>query len=404
MAEQLEASRHWIDAWAELQRKSWESWSSLAQQALTSSHSAATDPWQWWQEGWARWREMLLPNADAATQDVYRKLLDQSTHYLRMSQDMLKAFQGMQTAVQMGEDWMKVLNHVFEQARDSFAKMSIEGNDLMRGYLALWGLPLDTWHRVSSSLSLFPGDMLQAVKEGDSRRLGDVLHANLQRFLSIPPVGYTREWQELGQEALQSWLQYQHALSGYLRLMARAGGRTLELMQHRLLEMASAGKQVESLRQFYDLWVDCAEEAYSEVTSAAEFGEASAQLVNAAMTLKRQSQCIMEEAVSTLNLPTRLELDSAHYRVHQLKREVKALQQELKALRAAGGPRDGEDRAVQELRREMEALKEALEQVRAEPAATAGPGEGTRAPRTTGARGARSKAQPRPATSPVEGE
>jgi class III poly(R)-hydroxyalkanoic acid synthase PhaE subunit len=148
---------------------------------------------------------------------------------------------------------MEAVYNVFEQAKDACAKMSVDGNDLARGCLAHWGLPFDTWRRVASSMSLFPGDRLQAFKWEDARHVGDTLHANLQRFLPIPPVGIHRERQELGQQAMQAWLEYQQAQSHYMGVVAKVGGRTLELTQHKLVEMASAGKRIESLRQFYDL-------------------------------------------------------------------------------------------------------------------------------------------------------
>jgi poly[(R)-3-hydroxyalkanoate] polymerase subunit PhaE len=368
MAAPMQSTLNWIDAWADVQRKSWESWSALSQQALSGSPSGAPEVWRYWQEGVEPWRELFWPKIDPAAQDVYRKLVEQGMTYLRLTEEVFKGMQGAQSAIKLGEDWMEVLNRLFDQAKEACSRGSPGGNNLFQGCLALWGLPLDTWRRIASSLSPFPGDMLHGLKEADVHQVGDAVHANLQRFLSIPALGYTREWQEQGQEAARYWLQYQQALGKYMSVVGKVGIHALDLLQRKLVDMAATGKRVESLRQLYDLWVDCGEESYAEITSAAEYGEVSAGVVNASMALKRQGQLMVQEALSALNAPSRRELDTAHFRVHKLNREVKALQQQLKDARtepatgvAGEPPKPAPDPELQTLREDLQALRHALE-------------------------------------------
>jgi class III poly(R)-hydroxyalkanoic acid synthase PhaE subunit len=332
--------------------------------------------------------------------DVYGKLLDQGMNYLRLSQELFGSFQSLQSAAQLGESWTKVLNSMFEQAKQACTQASADGSDVVRGCLALWGLPLDNWRRVASSLSLLPGDMLHGFKEQDVRHLGDALRANLQRFLSIPALGYTREWQEQGQEAMAAWLQYEQAMNRYVGVMSKMVWRALDLLQHKVLEMTSAGTPVENLRQIYDLWVDCSEEAYAEVAGAAEYGEVSAELINASMQLKRHGQLLTEEVMGALNMPTRQELDTAHLRTHQLKGEVKALEQRLKEVLAqepAGGgtlgPKARADGDLAMLRQEMQTLQQELEALKEQLAATPSPAP---AGRTAARTSAAARKNPRP--------
>jgi class III poly(R)-hydroxyalkanoic acid synthase PhaE subunit len=387
MAESSKSMQSWTDAWTDVQRKSWESWSSMMQQALSPSPSAITaDPWRLWLDGMQQWRNALTPKADGTVQDVYGKLFEQGMNYMRLTQEVFKAFQGMQSATKLGQDWMKVLSDILDRARTACANASPGGNDMVQGCLALWGLPMDNWRRVMSSMSAFPGDMLQGIKEQDVQHVGDALRANLEKFLSIPPLGYTREWQEQGQEAAQIWLRYQQAMSRYLTLIGKVGTRTMDLLQARVTAMAADEQQVESLREVYNMLVDCAEDAYAEVASDAEYAEVSAHLLNASMALKRHGQLMVEEMVSAMNMPSRHELDTAHSRTHHLKRELKALQQQLKDA----GPKTRQDglQALQDevrsLRTELDALKtqgaapEAAAPVRAK---TSGAGKKTQAAR-----------------------
>ena len=369
MAESSKSMQSWTDAWTDVQRKSWESWSSMMQQALSPSPSAITaDPWRLWLDGMQQWRNALMPKADSTVQDVYGRLFEQGMTYMRLTQEVFKAFQGMQSATTLGQDWMKVLSDIFDGARAACTSASPGGNDMVQGCLALWGLPMDNWRRVMSSMSAFPGDMLRGIKEQDVQHVGDSLRANLEKFLSIPPLGYTREWQEQGQEAAQVWLRYQQAMSRYLTLMGKIGMRTMDLLQARIVDIAADEKQVESLREVYNMLVDCAEDAYAEVVSDAEYAEVSAHLMNASMALKRYGQLMVEEMAS--GMPTRHELDTAHWRTHNLKRELRALQQQLKdaglTIGSEGGARlDG----LQALQDEVRSLRTELDALKAEGAA-----------------------------------
>jgi poly[(R)-3-hydroxyalkanoate] polymerase subunit PhaE len=268
---------------------------------------------------------------------------------------------------------MKVLSDIFDGARAACTSASPGGNDMVQGCLALWGLPMDNWRRVMSSMSAFPGDMLRGIKEQDVQHVGDALRANLEKFLSIPPLGYTREWQEQGQEAAQVWLRYQQAMSRYLTLMGKIGMRTMDLLQARIVDIAADEKQVESLREVYNMLVDCAEDAYAEVVSDAEYAEVSAHLMNASMALKRHGQLMVEEMASAM--PTRHELDTAHWRTHNLKRELKALEQQLKHA----GVKTHQD-GLQALQDEVRALRTELDALKAQGAApeAAGPARATK--------------------------
>jgi hypothetical protein len=52
-------------------------------------------------------------------------------------------------------------------------------------------------------------------------------------------------------------------------------------MEQRLGERAAAGEAPDSLRELYNLWVDCNEETYGRMLRGAEYSEISGRLFNA---------------------------------------------------------------------------------------------------------------------------
>jgi class III poly(R)-hydroxyalkanoic acid synthase PhaE subunit len=169
----------------------------------------------------------------------------------------------------------------------------------------------------------------------------------MRQFLSLPPVGYTREWQEQAQEWVQHYMDYARALQDFMRLLGTVGQRTTELFSERLAAQLKEGESLDGLRAAYNLWIDCGEEAYAEVVATPDFPHLQAQMVNSLMRLKRHEQEMVNEVMTALNMPTRQEMDTSHKRVYELQRQMSALQDTVEDLAAPQEP-PGESRANRE--------------------------------------------------------
>jgi class III poly(R)-hydroxyalkanoic acid synthase PhaE subunit len=320
---------------------------------------------------------VYLRFAAPATTDIGRMLMEQWMAYLRWGESLVPGAKGEAAPTPFAADWAAAIGRLFGQGGRGAAPTGTWGEtDVMRGLFAFWGLPLDMWGRVMASLSAFPGDALAGPKEAAGQQdSGEIERGPLQRFLAIPPMGYAREHQERGQKAMQDWLGYQRALGVFTSILTRIAMRTGEAVQHRFAER---GKPFESLRQAYELFVDCAEDAYAEVVTAADFGKVIAELMNTAMAVKRHAQAMAEEMANAANLPTRRELDTSHRQLQQLRRQMRALQDQLRrqdlVARAAG------ESSTEVFEREVGALRDEMAELRsrvdAAPARAAGVGRG----------------------------
>jgi len=177
----------------------------------------------------------------------------------------------------------------------------------------------------------------------------------MREWLKLPAFGWLREHQEHYQKGAQAWLDYQEQSARYHALMLQAAQRGYALFEGKLAEREQPGRQIDSLRALYDLWVDAAEEGYAEVALSPEFRAAYAALVNAQMRVRAQVRAEAERVSADLGMPTRSEIDSIGERLQALRREtraqagegalaarVKALEDELAALRAHAGTRDAD--------------------------------------------------------------
>ena len=350
------ATTDWLQAWTDVQRKSWESWSNAAQQAM-SANNAPLDPLKFWQDNLTRlWS--AAGNASQAATDSAKRMADQAASFNGFTGDFFRAFQTIQAAQQAGGDWLSLLNGALDQLKRGFSAATSGGPfDAANSYMALWALPLDNLRRVASFSSPAPGEMLHVFKEEDVRQITDAVRGRMERFLSIPALGYTREWQEQAQNGARYMMDYQHVMSRYTALLNKVGMRSIDLLRDKLVALGQEGKTIDTLRGLYDLWVDCSEDAYAEFAFSEDYRNINAELVDALMRVKHHGQVMAEEMLGALNMPSRRELDTAHARIQDLKRQVMALKQQLKNSQ----PKDMAAQ-LEALRKEVEALKQTRSQ------------------------------------------
>ncbi len=150
------------------------------------------------------------------------------------------------------------------------------------------------------------------------QRAGDAM-------FSLPNFGLAREHQEQAQALGRAWSEYLQQSARYQALVARVGREAAENVQGKLGEHEQPGRQIDSLRGLYNLWVDAAEEAWAEIAMSDEYREVYAAMTNAQMRVRQLVQQQTLEMAGQLGLPTRDEVDSLGRRLQELRRELASL-------------------------------------------------------------------------------
>jgi polyhydroxyalkanoate synthesis regulator phasin len=163
-----------------------------------------------------------------------------------------------------------------------------------------------------------------------------------------PAFGQDREQQMKQQAMAAAVLESLQASARYQALIQRSNAQAMQRLQDKLAERAEPGRQIDSLKALYDLWVDAAEEAYAEIALTDEFREVYGDMVNTQMRVRQMQQQQTEQFCQQLGVPTRSEVSSLGERLQALRREFRASQAPV-----------SEDHAdeIMALRRELTALK-----------------------------------------------
>ena len=346
-----ESADGWARAWLDAQQQYLDAWHKLSRQdkawpmAAGSFGGAGFNPWA---ESLQQWSNLLARGLPRDTRDVSTRLFELGKSYMGMGESFWRLLQHGNDATVCATDWQEMLKNALDQSGKGFMP-GAEGTDPWSGFATLWGLPMNNWRRMVCSFSPFPGEMEKALRGESSMEPGGAT-STIPHYLSVPPVGYTREWQEQTQEWTRLSLEYVKALQGFSQLLGKVMQRAIELFREKMAEVMKTGESMDGLRAVYDLWVDCGEEAYAEMVATPEFPHLQAELVNALMRMKHHEQLMVEEVMTALNVPTRREIDTTHMRVYELQRQLRQLQDAVED----GG-------ALAELRDELEAVREKQE-------------------------------------------
>jgi hypothetical protein len=280
----------------------------------------ATNPWQHALDYWWQGAATALPEEQ---RKLFNEVVRQSRAFLSCGEFFAPLAAVLAKKQGGGGDWEKELHRQFEVLKTQLDAGRVAPG--MESLLGAWQLPRDFWEQTSALLARMP-----------------------QEWLGLMPgakvlAGQRADFTESLREGARLWQAYQQALSDYLQLLTRAAHQGLDRMRDRLL----AGTEVRSLRELYDLWVDCGEAAFGDMMAGPDFAGHFAALVNALSAFRLHSRGIMDAGLAALAMPTAQALGSVQQREAGLRNELRAAQ-----------ARQREDREqLQRLQRELETLR-----------------------------------------------
>ncbi len=289
----------WPGDFASVAQQYWNLWGDALRQAggtpAASMHGAVPG----WQQT-VDWWSTLVPAGHAQVDDVVGRFQRQASQWFGQMQQVAAQFTGRDhDASDIGRAWRSALGMADPTpAHNPFADIfrSMQGG----------AHGLDGW--------------MQQVRPWleNLQRDGD-------RWRHLPTFGLAREHQERWQHLLQAYQDYQHRVGEYDQLMLQVAQDAFVRFERKLEEHAEPGRQVQTARALFDLWIDAAEEAYAQVAMSDDFRHVYGGLANAQARLRLGVQREVEQICTLFGMPTRTEVDSAHRKIVELERALRKL-------------------------------------------------------------------------------
>lgn len=321
------SAQDWMNQWQALAQRYWDGWK--AQGVTPPAGFGSSSPNAPWQAGLDQWAQLFGQGNQQS--DLVDRVTANAKSYVALMQSMITAASGQQGGGSAAS-WTDVLRNGF----------NVPGMDA-----SLWNNPLGTNFRDMAGQGAKGFEQLMA----EFGRGAVPFKQEMLATLGMPAFGLAREHQERWQQLGNAMVEYQEHTNRYNTLILTASQRGFDRFQSKLAEREEPGRQLDSVRAVYDLWIDAAEEAYAEIALTDEFRKAYGAMVNAQMRVRSLMQTEIEQQTRQLGMPTRTELKGVEKSVQELRRHLKA-NQEATTVDVAG--------EIAALRAEVAALKREL--------------------------------------------
>ncbi len=256
-----------------------------------------------WQQAMEFWWNNFNPQMPGFVSPTAQRLMEQSKTFYFLGQHLTELLENFSGASKKSETFLQGLADQIENMKSVIEASQTIGHQSVSDVLDAWQVPGEAWHSLLRNLPGVDQDLTQALKTDD-------LDAFMDKYLNLPGVGYAREFQEKLQKNLFLLRQFLKSNEDYNDAMSKIGVQALDHLHERILKMSEEGEEISSLRQIYNIWVDCNEEAYANFVFSKEYSVLYGDLVNSLTAYKKQSNEIRDELMQASSLPTRTDLEA----------------------------------------------------------------------------------------------
>ncbi len=361
-----------------------DSWAAMSEKMASALQPPPRRPRNPWVEAMQQW-ETMVPGHES--RPYMQRMLDQGKAFFEMSNEINDFLRLLNDVNQSTEEWQSAFRAQMEQMKDAFGTGQGEMS-------ALWSQPIDAFKQAwgqpgfnqETFLKGFSPDMFSGFNPSmftsgfnpsafgsapfmqgfDPNQMLEMFSAPMQeqfeKFIDAPGVGPDREAQERFKKDARLWMNYQTALAEYNTAHQQVGKDTIERLTEKMIELSNEGTTIESMRAVYDVWVDCAEEAYAEFAMSEEYQNVYANLVNSMMAVKQAFRDRVNETAKSMGLPTQSGFDTVLERMQVMRRELRQIKKQ-----GSGGSSNADvsklKAEVNELKSELKSLKAAIEKL-----------------------------------------
>ena len=333
-------------AFTEAQTKVWESWYELIRTApgVMPFSPVAVDQWrELTSQGLKGW----TVESEQVVKDVAQRLHVAQDTAMRFLELSLSAWKAMAPKVKSGEDWQTILANYTTQLRQQVVPSPDGTAKTVQDMAELWRLYQEEWQKLSqpwAESGRRASWQLGQAATGDGSALikltnlyWDAYERTFGRLMESPSLGHTRELNEQLLKGFDSWMDFRRASFEYQVVMSETWCRAFERFIGKLVSLSEGGEPIEDLRQILFLWLDVVDEIFLGVFRSEQYIKMQGQLMNAAMTYRVHEREIVEAFLKFSHLPSRSELDEAHRRIYELRKEVKELKAAFRQMYSLGG-------------------------------------------------------------------
>jgi class III poly(R)-hydroxyalkanoic acid synthase PhaE subunit len=321
------------------QQRMMNNWAALLQSAQETSTTDAQTLQSLlliWRETVQRGIRALTQHGDPAAQDIAGKIFISQLNMLHFVDISARVWSQMSETIDSGDDWQPLLSDEMQQIRGEWVQ-------LVRGLTHQTATPADRWQAFfeeGCAYSVLWPDALrrqvqqQAVPGGARAASQPHLHwqttpHSFAQQLYAPTALQMQAILDAVQTSFRAWQTLQDALQAYHLLLIDTWLSAFRRLLSDLATLAADGDTIEGVRAYLHRWGATADATFTETFRSEAFVRVQARLINSGMRFRVCQNRLNDRVMQLYGLPTRQEVDEAHRRIQELRRDVKALRRQI---------------------------------------------------------------------------
>ncbi len=220
-----------------------------------------------------------------------------------------------------------------------------EAAQLVKQYEKIGKELTDPWMKLGAD------EIFKKITEGDNSAYTDFYKAltkayenSYGKIFNAIGIGPTREQSEQVMGEFDSFYKMLISMTEMMALVSDVARENMVTVIETFQQLAKEGKQPQSLREFYNLWVKINEDAFVKVFGTPQFSRIFCDFAKKSCDFKIHFDKVMEQFLNWAPIPKNSDMINLYRTVYELRKsdyrntqQLAAVREELAALRAAVG-------------------------------------------------------------------
>lgn len=198
----------------------------------------------------------------------------------------------------------------------------------LRGYLQVQNQFMEKMTTIGQSTEAYSFDNI----DHDTVKIwSDIYQKEMQQYFNIPSLGLLRFYQERMNQTLDKFNLFNTSLIDFLQLLSLPFEKSFKVLQDKIEELTQKGTVPEDPQELYRLWIKILEGHFMTLFKSPEYTRKLAATLGALDEFISGRNQILQDALSSLPIPTNKDMDALYEELYLLKKKVKKLEKSRKS-------------------------------------------------------------------------
>ncbi|MBU1169998.1 MAG: hypothetical protein KKD44_10590 [Proteobacteria bacterium] len=156
----------------------------------------------------------------------------------------------------------------------------------------------------------------------------DIYKKEFSKFLSVPPLGLSRQYQTKLQQVIDKSNIFQVKFLEFLYFLYIPFEKSFKVVQDSLASLADEGNLPDDTKEYYKMWLKQLENHYMALFKSSEYTNALGKVVDAMSDFLSARQQITQDTFKAFGVPVEKDMDELYKDIYSLKKRIRLLEKD----------------------------------------------------------------------------